>query len=242
MRNLKLTIEYDGSEFAGWQVQPNAVTVQGEIERSLEQITREPVRLTAAGRTDAGVHASGQVANFITGSQLPAERVVKGGNALLPPAIRLLKAEEVDESFNARFDAKSRSYLYRINTRPIAISRQYSWYYPYHVDLEAMDRACEYLVGEHDFAAFCSAATRLDHYRCFVHFARWQKWPNGILFEIKANRFVHNMVRILVGTCLEIGRGKTSPELMLDIMDKKDRRIAGATVPPHGLCLTNVEY
>jgi tRNA pseudouridine38-40 synthase len=242
MRNIKISIEYDGSEFCGWQIQPNVQTVQGEIERSLSQITQSDIKLTTAGRTDSGVHAIGQVANFKLESDLPLKSIVKGGNALLPFSIRLKNAEEVDLDFSARFDARSRSYRYLINTTATAIGRQYSWYFPQIVDVELMNKGCSYILGEHDFEAFCQSGSQLDHYRCFVSKAQWSSQINQLKFEISANRFVHNMVRIIVGTSLKVGRKKITPDYLKEILNSKDRKIAGATVPAHGLCLVDVKY
>ena len=242
MRNIKLIIEYDGTDFCGWQRQPNVPSVQQEIERSLSQITQQDVKLTTAGRTDTGVHAVGQVANFQTASELTTDVFIRGGNALLPASIRLKSAEEVDLDFNARYSAKSRQYRYLINKKPIALGRQYSYYLQDELNVDAMNKACEHLIGEHDFEAFCQAGALLDHYRCNVKFAKWEIVNNGLVFEIKANRFVHNMVRIIVGTCLRVGRLKIEPIEMLNILNSKDRKQAGATVPPHGLCLIKVEY
>lgn len=242
MRNIKIVIEYDGTEFCGWQIQPNVPTVQGEIERSLSQITQNDIKLTAAGRTDTGVHATGQVANFKLDGDLPLLSIVKGGNALLPFGIRIKKAEEVGPLFSARFDAKSRKYRYLINTTALAIGRQYSWFYPQKLDIEAMNQSCLFLLGEQDFESFCASGAQLDHYRCNVSSALWTFQKNILKFEIKANRFVHNMVRIIVGTCLEVGKKKITPESLKEILIDKDRKKAGQTVPAHGLCLVEVEY
>jgi tRNA pseudouridine38-40 synthase len=242
MRNIKLIIEYDGTDFCGWQCQPNVPTVQGEIERSLSQITQQKVKLTPAGRTDAGVHAVGQVANFKTESDLPVQAFVRGGNAKLPHSIRLKSAKEVAMDFNSRYNAKSREYRYQIHNQPIALGRQYSCYVSKKLVVEKMNEACEYLIGINDFEAFCQTGARLDHYRCNVILAEWKKNKNGLTFEIKSNRFVHNMVRIIVGTCLMVGREKINPAKVLSILNSKDRTKAGSTVPPHGLCLVKVEY
>ncbi|NIA28607.1 MAG: tRNA pseudouridine(38-40) synthase TruA [Actinobacteria bacterium] len=242
MRNIKLVVEYDGSDFSGWQYQPNAVTVQGELERSLSNLTQSKVRLTAAGRTDAGVHALGQVANFHTNSQLPAETIKRGGNAMLAKSIRIVSADEVSESFSARFSARVRKYRYVISKRPKAIGRMYSWFCPYKLNVDPMQQACTFILGENDFEAFCHAGAKLEHYRCNVLSALWFEKNDDLIFEVTANRFVHNMVRILAGTFVEIGRGKRTPEDMQAILESKDRKQAGATVPAHGLFLVSVGY
>lgn len=242
MRNIKLVVEYDGSDFSGWQFQPNAVTVQGELERSLAQLTQSQVKLTAAGRTDAGVHALGQVANFHTNSRLSAEIIRRGGNALLVRSIRILDAQDVSDSFSARFSAKARTYRYVIAKRVRAVGRMYAWYCPYKLNVDFMQRACEFILGENDFQAFCQTGAQLDHYRCNVMSAAWIEKDDDLVFEITANRFVHNMVRILVGTFVEMGRGKRKSEEMTTVLESGDRRMAGPTVPALGLFLVAVEY
>lgn len=242
MRNIKLVVEYDGSDFSGWQFQPNAVTVQGELKRSLSTLTQSEVKLTAAGRTDAGVHALGQVANFHTNSQLPLQTIKRGGNALLPGSIRILSVDEVSESFSARFSARARKYRYVISKRPRAVGRMYSWFCPYKLNVGPMQHACNFILGENDFKAFCQAGAQLKHYRCNVSSAVWFEKDDDLIFEVTANRFVHNMVRILVGTFVEIGREKRDPEDMPTILESKDRKQAGPTVPAHGLFLVSVEY
>jgi len=242
MRNIKLVVEYDGSDFSGWQFQPNAVTVQGELERSLSRLTQNQVKLTAAGRTDAGVHALGQVANFHTNSHLPVETIRRGGNAMLAKSIRILLADDVSESFSARFSARARTYRYVISKWPKAVGRMYSWHCHYKLNIDPMQRACKSILGENDFEAFCQAGAQLDHYRCNVKSAAWFEKDDDLIFEVTANRFVHNMVRILVGTFVEIGRGKRVAEDMRIILQSKDRKQAGPTVPAHGLFLVSVEY
>ncbi len=242
MRNIKLTLEYDGSGFCGWQFQPAQRSVQGEVETALQQLTRETIRTTAAGRTDAGVHALGQVINFHTASAHALNVFVKGGNALLPPDVRILDAAEVDEHFSARYSATSRHYFYRISNRPRAIARHYCWYLPLQLDLSAMQQAVKVLRGEIDFESFCQAGSGLDHFRCNVVHAEWHQEQDELVFDICANRFVHNMVRILAGTCVEIGRGALPADAMSSILEARDRRAAGRTAPAHGLTLVKVGY
>ncbi len=242
MRNIKLVVEYDGSDFSGWQFQPNVITAQGELERSLSHLTQSQVKLIAAGRTDAGVHALGQVVNFHTNSHLPVETIRRGGNAMLPKSIRILFAVEESQGFSARFSATARTYRYVISKKPRAIGRMYSWYCPYKLSVDPMQRACKFILGEKDFGAFCQAGAQLNHHRCNVKSAAWLEKKDDLIFEVTANRFVHNMVRILVGTFVEIGRGKRTPEEMALILESKDRRVAGPTVPAQGLFLVSVEY
>lgn len=242
MRTIKLHIEYDGTEYCGWQVQPGHRTVQGELERALARITQRPVSLITAGRTDSGVHAAGQVAHFCTDSDLPCKTLYRGSNALLPSDIRVLAVEQVASDFHARFSARWRRYRYRLSTRPRAIGRQYVWTVGYDLDMDAMNWACTSLLGEQDFQSFCQSGADVNHYRCFVAQAEWLKQDDVLVFTIQANRFVHNMVRIVVGTLVDIGRGKRRVEEMQTILDARDRRAAGPTVPPTGLILDAVGY
>ncbi|MBC7187055.1 MAG: tRNA pseudouridine(38-40) synthase TruA [Calditrichaeota bacterium] len=241
-RNLKIILEYDGTDFCGWQRQPGVRTVQGELERVLEQLLQHPVSLTAAGRTDVGVHAQGQVVNFFTERRIQATRLLRGLNALLPPDVRALEVEEVPAGFHARFSALARVYRYRIATRPYAIGRQYVWYYPRPLDLELMRRALQPLLGEHDFRSFCRAEAALPHYRCCVEEATWSECQGELCFDIRANRFLHGMVRTIVGTLVEVGRGKIPAESVGQMLEARNRRVAGPTAPAQGLCLMRVVY
>ncbi len=242
MRNIKLTIEYDGTDFCGWQIQVKDRTVQAEVERSLTMLTNAPVRLTAAGRTDSGVHALGQVANFKTTSTLPLDVIVRGGNSRLPFDVRIVLAEEADENFNARYSAKSRLYRYNIAKRQKAIGRQYSWYYWNSLNLEKMNACCADILGTKDFQSFCQVKADVDHYLCNVRHAFWRETEEELVFEIRANRFLHNMVRILVGTMVEIGDVTSASAKMADILAARNRAAAGATAPAHGLFLMEIEY
>jgi len=242
VRNIKLTLEYDGTGFCGWQFQPDQRSVQGEVENALQQLTQSSIRTTAAGRTDAGVHALGQVINFHTSSTLAPDVFIRGGNALLPPDVRVLEADEVDAAFSARYSAVGRSYRYVISTRPRAVGRHYSWHLPLQLDGAAMQQAVANLRGEIDFESFCQAGSGLDHFRCTVFQAAWRQKDLDLIFEISANRFVHNMVRILVGTCIEIGRGALPVHAIGDILAARDRCAAGRTAPAQGLFLVQVEY
>jgi tRNA pseudouridine38-40 synthase len=242
VRNIKLTLEYDGTDFCGWQYQPQQRSVQGELESALGRLTQQKVVVTAAGRTDAGVHALGQVANFHTTSALPMQVFLRGTNALLPYDVRVLDAEEVPDSFSARYSASSRTYRYVISENLRAIGRHYAWHQPAALDIGAMQEAAAALQGDHDFESFCQAGAGLDHYRCLVHHAEWREAGDEFIFEICANRFVHNMVRIIVGTCVEVGRGALTPRAIADILSAQDRRSAGRTAPAHGLFLLRVVY
>ena len=242
MRTIRLTLEYDGTDFLGWQIQKAGRTVQGEVERVLSQMLKEPVRVVGAGRTDAGVHALGQVAHFRTEHTIPVVGLQRGMNALLPDDVVVTEAEEAPADFHARFSARRRSYRYVVTRRRRAIGRQYAYYWDDPLDLRAIREATSLLLGEHDFRAFCHAGAEVNHFRCNVFRAEWFERGDELHFEISANRFLHNMVRILVGTLLEIGRGKQKPEWVSELLQSGERTRAGRTVPAHGLFLLSVEY
>ncbi len=242
MRNILLTLEYDGTHFSGWQRQPKARTVQQVVEEALARLLQESVTLFTAGRTDAGVHALAQNANFKTKSKLGLKTLHRGANALLSDDVRVITVERVDEDFHARFSALQRHYRYIISKRQLAIGRQYAWYCPYALEIEYMRKACQYVLGEQDFRSFCKANSDVDHHRCRVFSAEWQESGEELIFFIAANRFLHNMVRTLVGTFVNIGRRKNSPLYMLNVLNARDRRCAGPTVPPYGLYLEKIIY
>ncbi|MBN2354883.1 tRNA pseudouridine(38-40) synthase TruA [candidate division KSB1 bacterium] len=242
MRKIKLILEYDGSDFCGWQYQPNTRTVQSEVESALSRLTQESIKTTASGRTDAGVHALGQVIHFFCANKLPVKVFQRGGNALLPPDVRIIAAEQVPPTFHARYSAVERQYRYCISLQQRAIARHYCWYVPYPLGLEAMQQAVAGLAGDWDFQSFCRGGASVSHYRCTIYYAGWQAQEGKIYFDISANRFLHNMVRILVGTCVEIGRGALSTTVIQEILNAKNRQKAGPTAPPHGLYLVRVGY
>jgi tRNA pseudouridine38-40 synthase len=244
MRNIKLLIEYDGTEYHGWQVQPNALTIQEIIQTKLEIMTRHPIRLTASGRTDAGVHALGQVAAFFTSSRIPLEGFRQGLNSLLPRDIIIRSAEEADLSFHPQFTAKKKTYLYRILNResPSAIERRFSWHIPRPLNLEGMVNSARYLVGCLDFSSFQGADPDGTDPVREVFRAEWEGCRDFLLFTIEANGFLKHMVRNIVGTLVEIGRRKIPDEEFEGIIAARDRRQAGATAPPQGLFLVRVDY
>jgi tRNA pseudouridine38-40 synthase len=242
MRNLRLLLEYDGTAFVGWQMQANGRSVQGEITRVLEQVVRESVNLIGAGRTDAGVHARGQVANFRTDSEIESFALQQAMNGLLPPDVRVLEVANVPEAFHARFDARERRYRYFIGRTPAAIGRQYRWYLRRDLDVAVMNRIAVRIIGDHDFEAFCKYAADVDHYRCTVTGAGWEAGEGLLTFQVGANRFLHGMVRTLVGTMVDVGRGYTSEQEFEEIMQSRDRARAGMAAPAHGLVLEQVVY
>lgn len=242
MRNIKLVLEYDGTDFVGWQSQPNGRNVQDEITSVLDQILQEPITLIGAGRTDSGVHARGQVANFKTHSSLTVSTILNALNGTLSEDIYIHSAEEVDEKFHSRFDAKERLYKYYISLKPTAIGRQYQWFVKYDLNINLMNQVAQQITGEHDFESFTKSEALVPHYRCTITTSQWTKTPTMLIYEIRANRFLHGMVRALVGTMVDIGRGYIPVSQFQDIMAAKDRRKAGMAVSPAGLFLEEIVY
>lgn len=245
VRTIKLTIEYDGTNYQGWQTQPKRKTLQGVLEEKLKQITGEEVHVIGSGRTDAGVHALGQVAHFKTRTKIEVPSLQRALNSLLPKDILVMRVEEVGKEFHARRQAKSKLYEYRILNQPLrsVFHRFYSWHIPQRLDLEEMKKATKLLIGEQDFSSFQSSGSSPKTSVRKVLRARWKNDREGVLrFEIEANGFLKQMVRAIVGTLVEVGRGKLSPEEFQKIIQSKDRRKAGPTAPPHGLFLKEVRY
>lgn len=244
MRNIKLTLAYDGTDFAGFQVQPGRRTVQGELTAALEKILGERVGVIGAGRTDAGVHARAQVANFQTAARLPVERLPAALNSCLPPDITVWRAEEVPARFHARYDARGKTYRYLIDRAPhrAPFLRRYSWHLTLPLDAAAMRAAAAPLCGEHDFSSFCAAGSASpNHVRTLQRLAVGEE-GDLLLVEAKADGFLYKMVRNLVGTLVEVGRGALAAEDVERILAGRDRRLAGPTAPPQGLILWEVEY
>ena len=245
MRNIKLTIEYDGKEYNGWQKQPNKLNIQGNIEKALEAITSEEVDLMASGRTDAGVHALGQVANFKTNSKLPIEKFPVAINSKLKKSIRIINAEEVEEKFHSRLSCKQKTYRYIINNtyNGTAIYRNQEYHVPQKLNIEKMQKAAKFFEGEHDFKAFKASGTSSKSSVRKIYEAKVYSDNNGrIYIELTGNGFLYNMVRIIAGTLVEVGLGKIKPEEISDIIIQGKRENAGKTLPAHGLYLVKAEY
>ena len=245
MRNIKLVIEYDGKEFNGWQKQPNKLNIQGEIEKAIERITGEEVDLTASGRTDAGVHAIGQVANFKTNSNLPIQKIPIALNANLKKSIIIKSAEEVEERFHSRLNCKKKTYRYIINNSKYgtAIYRNLETHIPIKLDIQKMQEAVKYFKGEHDFKAFKASGTSSKSSVRTIYKAEVIDAGNErIYIELTGNGFLYNMVRIISGTLVEVGLGKLEPKEIEKILELKNRENAGKTLPPQGLYLVKVEY
>lgn len=244
MRNIKLTIEYEGSDFNGWQKQPDKLNIQGTIEKVLESITGEKVELNASGRTDAGVHALGQVANFKTNSSIPIEKFAIAINSRLKKTIVVKKAEEVEEDFHARYNCKKKTYEYVINNSEYgsAVFRNLAYHIPQKLDVEKMNKAAKLFIGEHDFKAFKSSGTSSKSSVRTIYDASVIKEGENVKIRLTGNGFLYNMVRIISGTLVDVGLGKLEPEEITRIIEERDRTKAGKTLPAHGLYLISVEY
>ena len=244
MRNIKLTIEYDGKDFNGWQKQPNKLNIQGELEKVIGEITGEEIDLIGSGRTDAGVHALGQVANFKTNSKMPVEKFPIAINSKIKKSIVIKKAEEVEDDFHSRYHCKRKTYRYIIdnNETPSAIYRHLLYYFPQKLDVEDMTKAAKYFEGEHDFKAFKASGTSSKSSVRTIYEANIFEENGRIIIELTGNGFLYNMVRIIAGTLLEVGLGKIKPEEIPDIIKEGKREKAGKTLPPQGLYLVKVQY
>lgn len=245
MRRIKLTIEYNGKPYHGFQRQEGLPTVQGKLETALEKITHHAVNICVCGRTDRGVHAKGQVVHFDTESPHPLIKFKDGTNHHTPDDIQIIKAEEVTDDFHARFAATTRHYQFLVFNRwyPSPFHADFSTHVSYELDIKKMQKAVECLIGEIDFSSFrtqeCSSSTPM----CRMTYAYVKQLDNGLIsFEYSANHFLHNMIRILTGTLIDIGRGKLEVEDMQRILDAKDRQKAGPTIAPNGLYFMGVDY
>ena len=265
MRNLKLILSYDGTEFAGWQVQPDALTVQGTLASAIGRITGEKVLPQGSGRTDAGVHALAQVVTFVTESSVPTANFVKALNDILPASVRVLEAEEAAPDFHARHSARAKTYRYRIYRAAICppFLAKYVWHYPYPLDEEAMNASAGLVEGEHDFTSFAAVdpersagvppaladrenarggdAAQISNTRR-IYTANWERQGDEFVYTVRGSGFLHHMVRNLVGTFILVGKGTLQAEDLTRILEARSRSAAGATAPARGLYLVNVEY
>ncbi len=237
----RLKLAYDGTQYHGWQIQPNGISVQQVIQSKLSQICNQPIEIMGCGRTDKGVHASEFFAHFDFEGQLP-DSIVYKLNAMLPSDIVIYNCESVTEAFHARFDATLREYHYYIDLNRNPFNKDFAWYYPTILDLELMNQAAERLMGTHDFRAFCKGLPPADNFRCTIFDAAWIAKNNQIIFRISANRLLRNMVRAVVGTSILVGTGKLTLEQFETIISSGTRADAGNSVPAHGLFLTKVVY
>ena len=253
MRNLKVILSYDGSDFSGWQVQPAAPTVQGTLASAIGRITGEKVLPQGSGRTDAGVHALAQVMTFVTESSVPTNNFQKALNDILPPSVRVLEVAEAPPEFHARHSAHAKTYRYRIYRESICppFLARYVWHYPYPLAEEEMRRSAELVVGEHDFTSFAAvdperenreaAAVLVSSVRK-IFSSSWERVGNELVYTVRGSGFLHHMVRNLVGTLILVGKGTLQGHDITRILAARDRSAAGATAPASGLCLMNVEY
>lgn len=246
MRNIKLEIEYDGTNYRGWQIQSGSQkrTIQETLEKALQKILQEKIRLIGAGRTDAGVHAKGQVANFKTHSEIPLDKLHKGVNALLAQDIAVSAMRQAPQDFHSRFNAKSKVYRYTILNGPqrSAILRNQVYFCRYPLDIKFMQQEAKILLGKHNFAAFCASAGKARNPRRTIKKLKITKQGDLIYVDIEADGFLYNMVRAIAGTLIEIGRGRFPRHRLKSILFSKNRNLAGITAPAKGLCLLKVKY
>lgn len=249
MRNLKIILSYDGAEFAGWQVQPDATTVQGTLASAIGRVTGEKVLPQGSGRTDAGVHALAQVVTFVTSSSVPTGNFVKALNDILPASVRVIGVTEMPTEFHARHSATGKHYRYRIFRGAICppFLARYVWHYPYPLAEQEMTRAAGLVVGEKDFTSFAAVdpergrAEGASNVRT-IFSSSWERAGEEFIYSVRGSGFLHHMVRNLVGTFILVGRGTLQPEDLTRILEARDRSAAGATAPASGLYLASVEY
>lgn len=244
MRKIKLVIEYDGAGYHGWQYQKNALSVQEVLAKAIKKLTGEDIIPDGAGRTDAGVHAYGQVASFVTNSSIPAEKFTPALNTYLPESISIITSKEVDEDFHARFSAKGKHYRYIIINRPqkSALLANRAWHVRKPLDLDAMIKASDYFLGHNSFKAFCASGHNVKTFDRTVFYSKWHKDGELLIYDTKGDGFLYNMVRIMVGTMVDIGKGRYKPGIIEKAIRNQQRNLAGVTAPPGGLYLVEVFY
>lgn len=244
MKRVGLIVAYDGTKYCGWQTQPNGITIQGELNRCLSELLGTEIETIGASRTDAGVHAMGNVAVFDTESRIPGEKFAYALNQRLPEDIRIQLSEDVEPDFHPRYCDSEKTYEYRILNRkfPVPTERLYSYFYHYDLDVEKMKKATSYLIGQHDFNSFCGAKAQVKTTIRIV--TGVDVWRDGdmITIRVSGRGFLYNMVRIIAGTLIEIGAGMYPPEKMQDILDARNREAAGPTAPACGLTLMGIEF
>jgi len=244
LRRIKLVIEYDGSFYHGWQIQRDLPSVQEEIEKAIFRVTGEKVSVTGSGRTDTGVHACGQVAHFDTESRIPSEKFAIVLNTVLPPSVAVLSSKEVSPDFHARFSAVKKTYKYKVLNRPMRspIMEKRAWHVPVPLDIDKMNKAAAYFLGLHDFTAFCASGHSVTNFVRYIYESGWTYENECLVYTVTGNGFLYNMVRIMTGTMVEVGMNKRPAESIPELLEKKNRRLAGITAPPHGLYLWEVFY
>lgn len=244
MKRIKLTVAYDGTDYCGWQIQKNGVTVEEVLNRALSRLIGDRVTVIGASRTDAGVHAQGNVAVFDTDTRIPAERIAYAVNALLPEDVVVVSSGEVPAGWHPRKCVSVKTYEYRILNRefPDPVRRRDTYFVPFPLDLDRMRQAAEYLKGEHDFKSFCSAQTTVEDTVRTIYALDIRKEEDLITILVRGNGFLYNMVRIIAGTLAGVGRGYFEPRDVARMLEEKDRTKAGVTAPPQGLTLVGIEY
>lgn len=244
MRRIKLIVAYDGTEYSGWQIQPEAPTIEMCLDKAIHELTGENVHVTGASRTDAGVHAYGNVAVFDTESTIPGDRFTFALNRFLPDSIVIQDSWEVSVDFHPRHCNTRKTYEYRIlNTAvPLPQKRNFTWHVAGSVDIEKMKEAAAYIVGEHDFKSFCCVRTQAESTVRTIYSLEVLQEGSEIIIRIKGNGFLYNMVRIITGTLIQVGKGRFMPEYVKQMLEAKDRTVAGQTAPPQGLTLVGIEY
>lgn len=244
MKRIKLTIAYDGTNYCGWQIQPNGITIEEVINKALSKLTGEDITVIGASRTDSGVHAMGNVAVFDTDTTIPPDRIAVSLNQRLPEDIVIVHSEEVPADFHPRYCDCSKTYEYHIiNTRiPVPTKRLTNYFVSYKLNIENMKKAASYLVGEHDFVSFCNVRTDVENTVRTITALDILTNGSEITIRITGNGFLYNMVRIIVGTLIRVGRGFYEPEKVKEILEAKDRKAAGVTAPAHGLMLMEIHY
>ncbi|MDO4553621.1 MAG: tRNA pseudouridine(38-40) synthase TruA [Lachnospiraceae bacterium] len=244
MKRYKLIVAYDGTNYSGWQLQENAPTIEGVVNEGLSRLLGQPIQVIGASRTDAGVHACGNVAVFDAETTIPGDRIKYALNSLLPPDVRIMDSEEVDDEFHPRFCDTVKTYEYVIlNTKdPLPMRRLYTYWYSRPLDVEKMRKAAQQIPGKKDFKSFCAAGAQVKTTIRNVTDVRVRKEGDLITIQVKGEGFLYNMVRIIAGTLIKIGDGSWNPEKMTEIIESKDRTKAGPTAPPQGLTLVKIEY
>lgn len=238
-----MIVQYDGTDFFGWQVQAKGRTVQGDIQLALQKIhLHEKITLNGSGRTDSGVHAKGQVASIKIDSGLTSEQLVKAINSSLEKDVRIMSCIEANQDFHARFSAKDRRYEYHTVTEETPFTHKRSWCLKYSVDLQVLNECAALVIGNHDFTAFCKANAEVKHKRCIVFDSKWERTTTGLIFHVNANRFLQHMVRFLVGTMLEVGRGRMTINDFKSFMNGGHPELSVVRAPAYGLYLAEVSY
>ena len=245
MRRIRIFVAYDGTNYCGWQIQPNGITIEEKLNKALNRLTGEDIRVIGASRTDSGVHALGNVAVFDTESPIPPERFSYALNQRLPEDIVVVKSDEVPFDWHPRYQVSRKTYEYRILNRTFRMPnrRLDTYFYHHKLDVDKMKRAASYLVGEHDFKSFCAVGAQVKTTTRTIYSCEVEKDGNDIItIRVTGNGFLYNMVRIIAGTLIRVGGGELAPDEMPRILGKKDRTAAGPTAPAHGLTMMGIEY